>query len=126
MRLGAITDVQGLINSSDLVLLGSTHGEAMPMILIEAALANRAIVTTDIGDVRALGLSEDAIVPIGSSEAFTAAIVSAVARLGTSEGAAQRAEIGRAVAEAFSIERCVAAYEAVYREGRGSEQIGDM
>jgi glycosyltransferase involved in cell wall biosynthesis len=126
LRLGATTDVHGFMHASDLILLGSAYGEALPMVLIEAALANRAIVTTDLGDVRKLGLPEDAVVRVGSREEFASAIAREVERLRTGEGAARRAEIGRAVAEAFSIERCVAAYEAVYREGGGSKQTGGV
>lgn len=97
----------------------SSDTEQAPLALMEAMASGLPVAATDVGDVRRMVAPENArfIAPLGDDAALAAAIA-ALARdpaLRRDLGAANAA---KAAAE-FSIERMVAAHEALYRRAIG-------
>jgi len=115
--LGEVRDVPALLVELDVFALSTRRtGEGCPVALLEAMAAGRACVATEIPGVRdVLANGETGLsVPAGDSEAFGRALAELAA------DPARRAALGaaarRAVLERYSIEREVAAHEALYRE----------
>jgi glycosyltransferase involved in cell wall biosynthesis len=113
--VGHRDDIQDLFASSHVVVLPTYYGEGLPKVLIEAAAAGRAIVTTDHPG------SRDAIVP-GETGLLVpprdpAALARAIVSLTSAPG--RRAEMGRrgrAFAETrFALADVVAAHLSLYR-----------
>jgi glycosyltransferase involved in cell wall biosynthesis len=122
--LDAVPHVEHYLNASDIVVLGSSYGEALPMTLIEAVVCERAVVTTNIGDVCILGLPNDSVVPPEDVVSFSKALVREAATWRDGSTAALRAAAAGHLGEQFSIETCALAYESVYRDliyGDGSD-----
>ena len=67
--LGFRTDVDAVLRQSDCLLLASTS-ESFPLVLLEAAKAKIPVLTTDVGGVRELVISEEmgAVVPVHGIE----------------------------------------------------------
>ena len=63
MLLGPRHDVDALLSACDVVVIGSSYGEALPMVAIEAAAAGLPIVATDVGDVARFAERPDDVVP---------------------------------------------------------------
>jgi len=113
--LGPLHPPDDLYAACDLFVLPS-HGEAMPLALLEAMAAGRPVVATNVGgipDVVREGV-EGTLVPSRNPRALAAAIGALLAdpRARERMGRAARAR----VESAFSIERMVAATCAVYDE----------
>lgn len=116
--LGERSDVPDLLAASDVFVLAS-HEEGSPNAVIEAMAAGLAVVVTDVGgSPEAVGRA-GLVVP--SRE--PGAIAGALKRLGNDPAA--RAALGaaavRRAAEAYSLERCIGHYAALYaalRDGR--------
>ena len=110
--LGLRSDIPALLADADLFVMPSLS-EGLPVAVLEAMFAGRAIVATDVGEVRSV-LQGDAglVVPPADSAALAAAIDRLVEdpaearRLG--ERAAARA------AEAYSLDRMVERYAGIY------------
>ncbi|HKA56747.1 MAG TPA: glycosyltransferase family 4 protein, partial [Candidatus Binatia bacterium] len=114
--LGAVTPdtVPSLLNRASLVLMPS-RTEGLPLVAVEAALMARPVVATRVGGLpevvvhRHTGLLVDKEDCQGLAEAITFVLEhpQAVAHMG--QAARRRAQA------VFSLERCVAAYDALYR-----------
>jgi glycosyltransferase involved in cell wall biosynthesis len=71
-ELGAVFDAH------DCMVLPS-YSEGMPLSVLEAAAHRRAMIITDVGDIRALFGSAIRLIPVRDVEALTAAMSAAVA-----------------------------------------------
>jgi glycosyltransferase involved in cell wall biosynthesis len=114
--LGAVDHIERYINAVDIMMLGSSYGEALPIVLIEAAVCERAVVTTDVGDVSMLGLSPESVVPPDDVEGFARALTREAAAWRDGSSAARRAAVAARVRGSLSIEACSKAYEETYRD----------
>jgi glycosyltransferase involved in cell wall biosynthesis len=111
-RLGERRDVPRLLAACDLVVSSSTS-EGFPNSLLEGMAAGLPAAATDAGDSRRIVGDTGLIVPVGDA----AALAQAMARL-LGEAPAQRAARSQAarrrIVEQFSLERAVAAFDALY------------
>lgn len=120
--MGFRTDVVGVMAALDVVVLASTHTEVLPLAVLEAMAAGRAVVATSVGGVPEIieeGCS-GLLVPPGDADALAAALRRLI------DAPALRADLGRAAAERvrqeFTLPRMVAETESLYRrlsEARG-------
>jgi glycosyltransferase involved in cell wall biosynthesis len=112
---GLQDDVRPWLTALDLYLMTSEF-EGLPLALLEAMAAGRAVVVTAVGGVpEAVTDGESgAVLPFGDVAALAAAALALLADPG------RRAELGaaaqRRVAESFGIRRMAAELEALYRE----------
>jgi glycosyltransferase involved in cell wall biosynthesis len=113
--LGRREDVPALLAAADVVCLSSTT-EALPLALLEAMAAGRAIVATRVGGI--VDVVEDGtsglLVPLGDEDAFASALVELARdrpRAGAM-GAAGR----RIVLERFTLDRMISSYQALFDE----------
>jgi len=98
----------------DLVVLSSLN-EGLPVALIEAMVAGKPIVATDVGGVRDLvgrNLAAE-LVPPRDPEAMSRALVRVLENLDTYKSLAQKYR--RSTFEAYNIDRLVRDLEAIYR-----------
>lgn len=112
--LGAIDDVQSLLSECNIVVLTS-HFEAMPLSVLEAMAATRAVIATDVGGVAEVisnGVNGLLVKP-GSIDQLATAITALCDEK-------YRGDIARAgfktFNERYSLERMVKAVQAVYAE----------
>ena len=116
LSLGEVRDVPALLAELDAFALSTRKtGEGCPVALLEAMSAGRACVATEIPGVRDVLDGETGLsVPPGDSEALARALsrLASDPALRATLGAAAR----RRAVERFSIEREVAAHEALYGE----------
>lgn len=73
--LGPVKDMEMVIRGTDVVMLGSVYGEAMPMILLEALASSVAIAATRIGDVSHLDVPDDALADFQNSRQLADALL---------------------------------------------------
>ena len=111
--LGLRSDVAEVLSAADLFVMPSLS-EGLPLALLEAMFAGRAIVATDVGEV---GATLDhgragVVVPPGDATALAAAIGGVLADPGRAQTLAQNAQ-ARAAAE-YDISSMVRRYRAVY------------
>jgi glycosyltransferase involved in cell wall biosynthesis len=113
--LGARHDMDALLSACDVVVIGSSYGEALPMIAIEAAAAGLPIVAADVGDVARFAEQPDDVVPREDAVAMSRALLRVHAR--RARGVRQeRLEGARAkMLEPYSLERMSHAYLDLYR-----------
>jgi glycosyltransferase involved in cell wall biosynthesis len=114
--LGARHDMDVLLSACDVVVIGSSYGEALPMIAIEAAAAGLPIVTTDVGDVARFAERPEDVVRHGNAEELAKAVLGVLARRAP---AACRASIVKArakILEPYSLEHMSRAYFDLYRK----------
>jgi glycosyltransferase involved in cell wall biosynthesis len=128
--LGHVDDMQGLLNSSDIVALPSLEGEAFPRSVLEAMACGKPVVATDVGGVREAVLEGRTgfLVPAGS----TTELASRLQALVVDETLRERmGQSGRRRAEALfgathTAARTIDVYEDVLdhvRPGRCSPSI---
>src|SRR5262249_6605980 len=120
--LGPRHDMGALLSACDAVVIGSSYGEALPMVAIEAAAAGLPIVATDVGDVAQFAELPDDVVPRDDAGAMSQALLRVRARVA---GRARREHLEPARAkmlEPYSLEQMSRAYLDLYCEliGRGS------
>ena len=78
--LGPRHDMDALLSACDAVVIGSSYGEALPMIALEAAAAGLPIVATDVGDVARFAELPDDVVPRDDADAMARALLRVQAR----------------------------------------------
>jgi glycosyltransferase involved in cell wall biosynthesis len=74
LPLGTIDDVAALYRTLDVLVLASSYGEAMPLVLLEALASGCPVVATDVGSNRDVVGAFGAIVPPRDPEALADAI----------------------------------------------------
>jgi glycosyltransferase involved in cell wall biosynthesis len=119
--MGQRSDVPAVISALDVLVIGSSYGEAAPVVALEAAASGLPLVSTDIGlgvteprEAAALVLSPSHIVPVENPERMVQALMDVRVRFGAacrSERAASRS----ALLADYSLERMRAQYDALYR-----------
>lgn len=109
--LGARDDLEHYYPMLDCFVLPS-HYEGLPLALLEAMAAERAVVCTDVGQVSTVlsGL-DPRLVPAGDGSALASAMQAESAENGRS-----RPEFRRRVCERYSSDRMARAYADVYRD----------
>lgn len=117
---GHLAEPQRLLGALDVYAL-SSDTEQMPLSLLEAMAAGLPVAATDVGDVRAIVAPQNAPYIVPTDDAALAGALAALLK-----DAAARAAVGRANAararEAFAEERMFAAWDAVLRGGRPTDQ----
>lgn len=110
--LGLRSDIPALLASADIFAMPSLS-EGLPVAVLEAMFAGRAIVATDVGEVRAV-LEGDAgvVVPPGDADALAAALDQLLSDPADARRRGDRAA-ARAHAE-YSLERMVDRYAGIY------------
>jgi glycosyltransferase involved in cell wall biosynthesis len=111
--LGIQSDVAGLLNALDTLVLSSSAGEGFPNVVAEAMACGVPCVVTDVGDAAAIVGDSGRVVPPKSPEALAAALVHLLTaerseRLRLSTLARERARLH------FSIDAMVRAYASLY------------
>lgn len=113
--LGNVSDMVGLMASVHVVCLPSYYGEGIPKVLIEAAAASRAIVTTDTPGCREI--VADGVNGILIEPKSVSALAQAIRKLVLDPG--QRVAMGRRgrelVERDFALEKVVGQTMAIYR-----------
>jgi glycosyltransferase involved in cell wall biosynthesis len=104
---------------ADLFVL-PTHGEGMPIAILEAMAAGLAIVSTRVAGIPDMirDGEEGLLVPAGDVEALTAAIVRLVSSTSLRQVLARKAK--KRATEEFDMPRCVEHWESLYRSLLGS------
>jgi glycosyltransferase involved in cell wall biosynthesis len=121
--LGRRTDVPALLSALDVLVIGSSYGEVLPIVAFEAAAAGLPIVSTsvgivasDVGDVTPFVLSPSHIVPIGDANRMSQALADVHQFwLGSSEGRIERAGTSANALAEFSLTRVLTQYGDLYR-----------
>jgi glycosyltransferase involved in cell wall biosynthesis len=115
--LGPRGDMPALSAAADAVISTSSFGEGFSNVIAEGMAAGLPAIATDVGDARMIVGEAGAVVPPRDPQALAAALGRLVA-----SDAAQRRALGaaaRARIEArFSLARCVAAFDALHRDGK--------
>lgn len=109
--VGPLADTMPLMRASDVVLLASGFGEAMPIVLLEALASGTPIAATRIGDVEELCVPNEALADPGDTEGLLAALRFAAA--GAHDERWQDAF--ERVRRDFTLEQCITGYDAVFR-----------
>jgi glycosyltransferase involved in cell wall biosynthesis len=120
--LGPRHDMGAVLSACDAVVIGSSYGEALPMVAIEAAAAGLPVVATDVGDVAQFAELRDDVVPREDADAMSEALLRVRARC-AGRVRREKLELVRAKAlEPYSLEHMSRAYLDLYDEliGRGS------
>jgi glycosyltransferase involved in cell wall biosynthesis len=114
--LGLRADVAGAMSALDVLVVASSYGEALSLVILEAACVGVHVVTTDVGGNHKLMLDQRLIAPRQNPAALADAIDHAVALLRTPDGESLLARRAALVRERHSIERAARLYEDLYRE----------
>lgn len=119
--LGSRHDIGALLSACDVVVIGSSYGEALPMIAIEAAAAGLPIVATDVGDVARFAVQPDDVVPRDDADAMSRALLGVWARRAGSVRQEGLDEARAKMLEPYSLEHMSRAYLDLYHGliGRG-------
>lgn len=111
--LGGCDEVPALLNSLDCLLISSSHGEAMPVVALEAMACGVPVVATAVGDLPELVGRADRIVPPRRPELLAQAVERVLARdVDDSAAGADRERMARS----FSLDRMVADYADLYAQ----------
>jgi glycosyltransferase involved in cell wall biosynthesis len=79
LPLGTVDDVAALYRTLDVLVLASSYGEAMPLVLLEALASGCPVVATDVGSNRDVVGAFGAIVPPRDPEALADALAQTLA-----------------------------------------------
>ena len=119
LLLGERRDINGILNASDLLVVSSAFGEALPLAILEAAAVGLPVVSTAIGDIEDLNLA-DAIVPAQDPAQLANAITAFATKPYSAEASAAKR---RLVESCFSTERMLSSYDQTYRELMASTTV---
>jgi glycosyltransferase involved in cell wall biosynthesis len=115
-RLGVRADMPALYAAADAVVSTSAFGEGFSNVIAEGMAAGLSAVATDVGDARMIVGEHGAIVPPRDPAALAAAL-DGVAAAGPGERAIRAAGARARIEGRFSLERCVAAFDALHCHG---------
>jgi glycosyltransferase involved in cell wall biosynthesis len=113
--LGARYDMDALLSASDVAVIGSSYGEALPMIAIEAAAAGLPIVAADTGDVARFAEQPDDVVPREDAAAMASSLLRVRERRIRRARKADLDEPRARMLEPYSLEHMSRAYLDLYR-----------
>jgi len=123
--MGQRTDVPAVMSALDALVIGSSYGEAAPVVALEAAASGLALVSTDVGlgvterhEADALVLSPSHIVPVEDPDRMAQALLDVHTRF-TADCRSERAASRSALLADYSLERMRAQYDALYRSVAG-------
>ena len=119
LLLGERRDINGILNASDLLVVSSAFGEALPLAILEAAAVGLPVVSTAIGDIESLNLA-DAIVPAQEPAQLANAITAFATKPYSAEASAAKR---RLVERSFSTDRMLSSYDQTYRELMASTTV---
>lgn len=111
--LGLRADMPALYAAADMVLSTSAFGEGFSNVLAEGMAAGLPPLATDVGDARIIVGETGAVVPPRDPPALAEALDRLAGADRRALGAAARTRIERR----FSLARCVAAFDALHRDG---------
>ncbi len=75
LLVGEQRDVSTLLSGLDALVIGSSFGEALPLVAIEAAASGLPLVATNVGDVASFVLDPMDLIPVDSPADMTAALL---------------------------------------------------
>lgn len=107
---GARQDMPAVYNALDVLCLSSAYGEGFPNVLGEAMSCGVPCVATDVGDAAVVVGDTGLVVPKGEPAALARGLRTQLERLQSGDEAL-RAACRERIAEYFSLERMVAAFE---------------
>jgi glycosyltransferase involved in cell wall biosynthesis len=119
LLLGARHDINRLLNASDLLVMCSTFGEALPLAILEAAAVGLPVVASAVGSIEELNLA-DTIISTPEPARFADAICAMAAQPYPKAAASAKR---RLVEKELSAGRMLSAYDAVYRELLSGEPV---
>jgi glycosyltransferase involved in cell wall biosynthesis len=74
MALGAVSGIEQVYRNLDCVVLSSSHGESMPLCVLEALSAGKPVVATDVGVTRGMVASFGLVIPPRNPQALADAV----------------------------------------------------
>jgi glycosyltransferase involved in cell wall biosynthesis len=114
--LGVRADMPSLYAAADAVLSTSAFGEGFPNVIAEGMASGLPAAATDVGDARLI-VGDAGIVVRPRDAAALAAALDALAEAGPGERAVRAAAARARIERRFSLARCVAAFDALHRDG---------
>jgi glycosyltransferase involved in cell wall biosynthesis len=115
------SDVPAVMSALDVLVIGSSYGEAAPVVALEAAASGLPVVSTDVGlgatesrEAAALVLSPSHIIPVEDSERMAQALLDVHERF-TAACRSERVSSRNALLADYSLERMRAQYHELYR-----------
>lgn len=114
--LGSVSDVGELFRRAAVLVISSSHGEAMPMAGIEALAAGVPVITTDVGDCRDLVVDPAFLVPPSQPAALASALQGVLSALAEDKPnyAAWSHAAWELAATKFDARKTAQAYQEIY------------
>ncbi|MBS1917120.1 MAG: glycosyltransferase [Bacteroidetes bacterium] len=113
--LGARSDVDKILSAIDVLVVSSSHGEAFPMIILEAMSSGILCVSTDIGDVRGIIGDIGKIVPAKNAWALAKAIEEII-ELNETQRKKMQAVARQKILANYSLQQIAGKYEKLYEK----------
>jgi glycosyltransferase involved in cell wall biosynthesis len=114
LLLGPRHDIDALLSASDVLVIGSSYGEALPMIAIEATAAGLPIVATDVGDVARFAEQPGDVVPPDDAIAMAEALFRVQTRQTRSERRERLDDARANLLEPYSLDHMSRTYLDLY------------
>ncbi len=114
--LGIRADIPAFYAAADCVLSTSAFGEGFSNVIAEGMAAGLPAVATDVGDARMIVGETGAVAPPRDAKALALALDTLVTA-GPDERVKGAAAARSRIEQRFSIARCVAAFDALHRDG---------
>lgn len=114
--LGLQIDVPALMSAIDVLVIGSSFGEALPLVAIEAAAAGLPVVATAVGDVAPFVLDPAHLVPSDDAVRLAAALSDAARCAMALDRTRPEDDPRRATLKQYTTEHMVERFLALYNE----------
>jgi glycosyltransferase involved in cell wall biosynthesis len=105
-----------MMSALDVLAIASSFGEALSLVVLEAASLGVHIVTTDVGDNHTLMLDDRLVAVRSDARSLSNAMSHAAAMIGTYDGSMLLERRKALVRERYSLGRTVRLYEELYRK----------
>lgn len=116
LALGPCGEMAGILSALDLLVIGSSFGEALPMVALEAVANDLPVVATQVGSVEPLVLHQGCLAPPGNPEALAQAIAAAWPTLPADRRRASAVSKRVALAADYAMASTAAKYHQMYRD----------